>query len=284
MHQQSGVSGAKGPKSGGIVLEEAAKVIGGVTGELLFFARSFLLGFLLRLSYEPLILVRKLFRHPKLVVDVQDILFWTVGSFLMFGLLFRENNGTPRLFSLVGILAGMILYQLGPGRLTGALFNKLRRKSREWKRIYQEKRKGRIQKRKERIQKHKDRIQKHKDRIQKRKDRLQEQKVAARQQKKHRPEAKNEKKRLKKEQKDSMIKRQDEHSRNKRGEDSDRKNGSPQESQSQVDRTGTRDSDPRKRDDLDRRKQSGRAKRTEPGAAKAPRRADRKGRGAQRRT
>lgn len=277
MHQQSGVSGAKGPKSGGIVLEEAAKVIGGVTGELLFFARSFLLGFLLRLSYEPLILVRKLFRHPKLVVDVQDILFWTAGSFLMFGLLLRENNGTPRLFSLVGILAGMILYQLGPGRLTGALFNKLRRKSREWKRIYQEKRKDRIQKRK-------DRIQKHKDRIQKRKDRLQEQKVAARQQKKHRPEAKNEKKRLKKEQKDSMIKRQDEHSRNKRGEDSDRKNGSPQESQSQVDRTGTRDSDPRKRDDLDRRKQSGRAKRTEPGAAKAPRRADRKGRGAQRRT
>lgn len=258
-------------------MEEAAKVIGGVTGELLFFARSFLLGFLLRLSYEPLILVRKLFRHPKLVVDVQDILFWTAGSFLMFGLLLRENNGTPRLFSLVGILAGMILYQLGPGRLTGALFNKLRRKSREWKRIYQEKRKDRIQKRK-------DRIQKHKDRIQKRKDRLQEQKVAARQQKKHRPEAKNEKKRLKKEQKDSMIKRQDEHSRNKRGEDSDRKNGSPQESQSQVDRTGTRDSDPRKRDDLDRRKQSGRAKRTEPGAAKAPRRADRKGRGAQRRT
>lgn len=251
-------------------MEEAAKVIGGVTGELLFFARSFLLGFLLRLGYEPLILVRKLFRHPKLVVDVQDILFWTAGSFLMFGLLFRENNGTPRLFSLVGILAGMILYQLGPGRLTGALFNKLRRKSHEWKRIYQEKRK--------------DRIQKRKDRIQKRKDRLQEQKVAARQRKNIAQRRKMEKKRLKKEQKDSMIKRQDEHSRNKRGEDSDRKNGSPQESQSQVDRTGTRDSDPLKRDDLDRRKQSGRAKRTEPDAAKAPRRADRKGRSAQRRT
>lgn len=223
-------------------MEEAAKVIGGVTGELLFFARSFLLGFLLRLGYEPLILMRKLFRHPKLVVDVQDILFWTAGSFLMFGLLFRENNGTPRLFSLVGILAGMILYQLGPGRLTGSLFNKLRRKSRAWKQIYREKRKNIAQRRKM---------------------------------------GKN---RLKKEQKDSMIKRQDEHSRNKRGEDSDRKDGSPQESQSQVDRTGTRDSDPLKRDDMDRRKQSGRAKRTEPGAAKAPRRADRKGRGAQRRT
>ena len=265
-------------------MEEAAKVIGGVTGELLFFARSFLLGFLLRLGYEPLILLRKLFRHPKLLVNVQDILFWTAGSFLMFGMLFRENNGTPRLFSLVGLLAGMILYQLGPGRLTGALFEKLRRKSREWKRIYQEKRKKRIQKRENRIQKYKDRIQKHKDRIQKHRDRLQKQKDAARQQKNIAERRKMEKKRLKKTRKNSMIKRQDEHSRNKRGEDSDRKDGSPQESQSQVDRTGTRDSDPLKRDDLDRRKQSGRAKRTEPGAAKAPRGADRKGTGAQRRT
>ena len=258
-------------------MEETAKVIGGVAGELLFFARSFLLGFLLRLGYEPLILVRKLFRHPKLFVNVQDILFWTAGSFLMFGMLFRENNGTPRLFSLVGILAGMILYQLGPGRLTGALFEKLRRKSREWKRIYQEKREKRIQKRKNRIQKRKDRIQKHKDKLQKQKD-------AAKQQKNIAQRRKMEKKRLKKTRKNSMIKRQDEHSRNKRGEDSDRKDGSPQESQSQVDRTGTRDSDPLKRDDLDRRKQSGRAKRTEPGAAKAPRGADREGTGAQRRT
>ena len=228
-------------------MEETAKVIGGVAGELLFFARSFLLGFLLRLGYEPLILVRKLFRHPKLFVNVQDILFWTAGSFLMFGMLFRENNGTPRLFSLVGILAGMILYQLGPGRLTGALFEKLRRKSREWKRIYQEKREKRIQKRKNRIQKRKDRIQKHKDKLQKQKD-------AAKQQKNIAQRRKMEKKRLKKTRKNSMIKRQNEHSRNKRGEDSDRKDGSPQESQSQVDRTGTRDSGSLKRDDLDRRK------------------------------
>lgn len=109
-------------------MEEAAKVIGGVTGELLFFARSFLLGFWLRLGYEPLLLVRKLFRHSKLLTDIEDILFWTIGSFLMFGLLFRENNGTPRLFALFGILAGMTMYQLGPGRLTGILFARMRKK------------------------------------------------------------------------------------------------------------------------------------------------------------
>lgn len=108
-------------------MEEAAKIIGGVAGELVFFMRSFLLGFLMRLGYEPIIFFRRVFRQPKLLLDVQDVLFWTFGSFLMFGLLFRENNGTPRLFSLIGIAAGMALYQLGPAKLTGSLFCKIRK-------------------------------------------------------------------------------------------------------------------------------------------------------------
>lgn len=228
-------------------MEEAVTVIGGVTGELLFFVRSFLLGFLLRLGYEPLILLRKFFHHPKLLVDVQDSLFWTAGSFLMFGLLFRENNGTPRLFSIIGILAGMALYQLGPGKLTKSFFDWLQKKHREWQKKYQKRRKKRWR-----------------ERVQKRKERQERRKL----QKKRAKEAQIEKKRLKKARKDSMIKRQDEHSHNKRGEDSDRKDGSSQESQPQVDRAGTRDSDPLKRNNLDRWKQSGRAKRPESSAAK----------------
>ena len=46
-------------------MEEAAKVIGGVAGELVFFMRSFLLGFLMRLGYEPIIFFRRVFRQPK---------------------------------------------------------------------------------------------------------------------------------------------------------------------------------------------------------------------------
>ena len=230
-------------------MEEAAKVIGGVTGELLFFARSFFLGFLLRLGYDPLIFMRKLFRHPKFLVDIQDVFFWTAGSFLMFGLLFRENNGTPRLFSIVGIVAGMILYQFGPGKLTKIFFNWLQKKQRGWQKKYREWRRKRCE-----------------ARTQKRKEWKKRRKT----QKKKEEEAKIEKKRLKKERKDSMIKRQDKHSRNKRGEDSGRKNGSPQESQPQVDRTGLRDRDPSKHNDLDRRKQSGSAKRRKSGATEDP--------------
>ena len=166
-------------------MEEAAKVIGGVAGELVFFMRSFLLGFLMRLGYEPIIFFRRVFRQPKLLLDVQDVLFWTFGSFLMFGLLFRENNGTPRLFSLIGIAAGMALYQLGPAKLTGSLFCKIRKKRLKMQRRCHAWRKKRLERRK------------------------------------------MEKKRLKKTQKESMIKREDKHSRNKRGENIDRKDGSP---------------------------------------------------------
>ena len=244
-------------------MEEAATVIRGVTGELLFFARSFLLGFLLRLGYEPLILARKLFRHPKLLVDVQDIVFWTAGSFLMFGLLFRENNGTPRFFSIIGILAGMALYQLGPGQLTKTLFNRLQKKHRQWQKKQREWRRKRWE-----------------ERVKKREVRQNRRKL----QKKKKEASKIEKKRLKKARKDSMIKRQDEHSHNKRGEDSDRKNGGTQESQPQVDCVSTRDSGPLKRNNLDRRKQSGRAKRPESGTAEGSRAEDRRGRSAKRRT
>ena len=58
-------------------MEEAAKVIGGVAGELVFFMRSFLLGFLMRLGYEPIIFFR---RAGCIVLDVWK--FFDVWSFI----------------------------------------------------------------------------------------------------------------------------------------------------------------------------------------------------------
>ena len=85
-------------------------------------------------------------------------------------------------------------------------------------------------------------------------------------------------------QKESMIKEEDKHSRNKRGENIDRKDGSPKESQSQMDRTGACDSSTVKRDDMDWWKQFGRAKCPESGTAAAPRGKNCRGRGAKQRT
>ena len=112
----------------------------------------------------------------------------------------------------------MALYQLGPAKLTGSLFCKIRKNDLKCK-----------------------------------EDATHGEKNVWRGEK-------MEKKRLKKTKKESMIKREDKHSRNKRGENIDRKDGSPKESQSQMDRTGTCDSSTVKRDDLDWWKQFGRAK------------------------
>lgn len=98
-------------------MEAASAVVGGVAWELTFFARAFLLGFCLRMGYDGLWLFRRLIRHRHFWITAEDFLFWAAGSVMMFGLLFRENNGTPRLFALLGVLAGMLLYHLGPSPL-----------------------------------------------------------------------------------------------------------------------------------------------------------------------
>lgn len=108
-------------------METASAVTDGVVWELLFFARAFFLGFCLRMGYDGLLLFRMLLRHRHIVISLEDFIFWMTGSVLMFGLLFRENNGTPRLFALAGVLAGMVLYHLGPSALVCGLFDRILR-------------------------------------------------------------------------------------------------------------------------------------------------------------
>lgn len=104
-------------------MEEADALMGGVRWELLFFAEVFFLGFCLRMSYEILWIFRRLVRHRHFFITLEDFCFWLTGSILMFGLLFKENNGTPRLFAIFGVLIGMGMCHLGPGRLFRSLFN-----------------------------------------------------------------------------------------------------------------------------------------------------------------
>ena len=143
-------------------MEEAAKVIGGVAGELVFFMRSFLLGFLMRLGYEPIIFFCAVyFRQPKLSFGRAGCIVLDVWKFFDVWSLFRENNGTPRLFSLIGIAVGMALYQLGPAKLTGSLFCKIRKKRLKMQRSCRAWRKKRLERRKmekKRLKRHKKKV------------------------------------------------------------------------------------------------------------------------------
>jgi len=68
------------------------------------------------LSYDVLRLLRRLFRHSRTLVDIEDILYWTACFFASFTLLYYGNHGVVRFFAVLGAAAGMWLYYLTLGR------------------------------------------------------------------------------------------------------------------------------------------------------------------------
>lgn len=96
---------------------ETTASISGVYAELRLLLHSFFLGFLLRMAYNLLLIFRLFFRHKRFWISLEDMIFWIWGACVMFGLLFTENNGTPRLYSTAGVLCGMALCHIGPSRM-----------------------------------------------------------------------------------------------------------------------------------------------------------------------
>lgn len=116
-------------------MEETSAVIKSINWELFFFLRAFFLGFCMRMGYDIFLVLRRLWKHGRFWIAMEDFIFWGMGSILMFGLLFRENNGTPRGFALLGILSGMILYHFGPSPFFLGIFDMVRKKVRKLEKI-----------------------------------------------------------------------------------------------------------------------------------------------------
>lgn len=62
------------------------------------------------LLYEGIGLIRRLIRHSTLAVAVEDILYWLACAVLLFRMLYLENSGTIRGFSIAAVILGMGLY------------------------------------------------------------------------------------------------------------------------------------------------------------------------------
>jgi spore cortex biosynthesis protein YabQ len=81
-----------------------------ITIELQFFLISILWGGILLLAYDVLRILRRLVKHGVFLVAVQDLIFWLVASLFIFTMIYRENNGIIRGFSIIGMMLGIILY------------------------------------------------------------------------------------------------------------------------------------------------------------------------------
>lgn len=82
----------------------------GITIELHFFLISILWGVLVLLAYDQLRILRRIIRHNALFVAIQDLLFWVLSSVFIFAMIYTENSGTIRGFSVMGMVIGMIIY------------------------------------------------------------------------------------------------------------------------------------------------------------------------------
>ena len=67
-------------------------------------------GFVMGFVYDIFRIIRRTIPHRQWIVQIEDIIYWTSCSLLMFIFLLHENYGEIRFFSIVGAALGMILY------------------------------------------------------------------------------------------------------------------------------------------------------------------------------
>lgn len=89
---------------------------------------SLLAGAWLMMCYDLLRVFRILVRHKNLWVGLEDFFYWIYAGVTAFLLLYRENDGRLRAYVIVGIFAGMVLYD----RFFSRIYLKLLKKAVEW--------------------------------------------------------------------------------------------------------------------------------------------------------
>ena len=80
--------------------------------EVTFFLHSVVMGVVITFVYDWFLILRKLIKHNMFWISFEDFLFWTACGLGVFYMLYRENNGVLRWFTVLGATFGMILYKL----------------------------------------------------------------------------------------------------------------------------------------------------------------------------
>lgn len=79
--------------------------------EVTFFLHSVVMGIVITFVYDWLLILRKLLKHNIFWISFEDSLFWIACGLGVFYMLYRENNGVLRWFTVLGAAAGMIFYK-----------------------------------------------------------------------------------------------------------------------------------------------------------------------------
>lgn len=98
-------------------MEPASKI--GMSPEIMIEARFMLqalfLGMVLFLLYDVLRIIRRVFKHGKWAMGIEDLIYWMANTYLIFKLLFKYNYGIIRWFVILGVGLGMLICKLALG-------------------------------------------------------------------------------------------------------------------------------------------------------------------------
>lgn len=89
---------------------------GAIGEEAMLIVMSIYGGLILILCYDAIRILRRVFPCSIVKVIIEDIIFWTVASIIMFDIYLKYNYGRPRFFSVVLTLGIMILFEVLIGR------------------------------------------------------------------------------------------------------------------------------------------------------------------------
>ena len=92
---------------------------GTIITEWHFWMASIITGVIMTFAYDILRLLRRIIRHNRFFVDMEDLLFWAACFFTSFTLLYYGNNGVIRFAAVMGAGIGMLAYTLTVGRFFG---------------------------------------------------------------------------------------------------------------------------------------------------------------------
>jgi len=78
---------------------------------LLFFVSAFF-GFSAGFFYDCINVFRKIIKHHKIFIQIEDFIYWTLSALILFFIMLKENFGEIRGFLILGAFIGMLLYFL----------------------------------------------------------------------------------------------------------------------------------------------------------------------------
>lgn len=81
--------------------------------ELQFFLASVIWGVIILIIYDVIRIFRNIIKHNYFFIGVEDLIFWIISGLLIFRMMYIQNDGIIRGFSILGMTLGMIVYNQG---------------------------------------------------------------------------------------------------------------------------------------------------------------------------